>query len=1275
MRKHKLLKRMGVFALVAGLIFGHATVQAYEDVGIESTRMEATEVMDARIQSALEEVQTERLNRGLVGFDDDFIFGEIDGDVSVIVVFEHSPAQIQVLESELEGAPVSFAAASSIVEDEHSAFMAELHALFGTNARMRSLPFDIAFTYRDAINGVSITLPADQLTAVADFTSVRAIYPVTMMQHDPIDVVALTEAVRNPEGMQPGRREMRADQLHEEGVRGAGVIVAVLDTGIDYYHPAFAGSFVTIEEAQAMNPDIPNHYAIYGYFFGRDFVRGRDNVAAAGESRGSNDPMETTFAHWQVSGQPEINAQGRSFHTSHGTHVSGTILGRDTGEDMGILGVAPEAKLLSYRVLGPYGSGAIDGIVAALEYAVRDGADIINMSLGGGSNAPHGCLTTVAVTNLMLANPYLTIVVSAGNDGPDFYSVTSPAASSPAIVVSNIINAGYTALNMRDGDFESVLNLGSTPDIFFQYDEDLGVYVSPRTNMLDQDGRFRILNLPRTEYTLGAPGTSPGVGTADDFALLQEMYTEEELAGSVVLVRRGYFFVDVAASAFRAGLGGVIAINHNDLNDASNLPNLPLPYLFIGHTDGYVLFNQIENGETDSFVIDGKVYTAKELNVGSSRGPIAMNYEIKPDIGSHGTNVLSAFPPWEVGRYNTDHSIAYGFASGTSMSAPHIAGAVALLVDYSRQAGAEWTAEEMKVRLMNTGSLFPVGDYGVFEVGAGYANVYAAAKADSFVSVKFEQVATEFGVAWENQHLVSSLTGSFSFGGTNHDTEEYAINRTMDAFITNTTNQAKTYEISYEFITGGRNVQSPEGRAALTFSTRTVEVPANSTVGFTAHLYVNNNAPLGFYEGYVTITDETGAVVANLPFAGAHVTPPRETIEDVVLYNPVISTSRNAQNFEARELGLIFTPYEGFAIQTFFVRNVEGVDVNNWWLPPFSDAVIAQDRTLFFTANGVAAWGQPYSSVISEGHYRPRPALPIFNPLPEGEYYMAIEVFRQTTAAGGWVWDFDLLLPFAVDNTPPELTIQNMETGDVNTLAVGGRGSVSLQGNVHDAWLACAANRDVTFDIWRANSPIGPVASQAFNAVFVQVGDDIPQRAYVDSNGDFTVVVTEDRASLPLDVQITAIDNYSVRPVFDVMLGQTNVWQLPTSPVFNLNTFLSVDPALTPYIRTGHTWGFMPNPLFSLKAWSGLNPVVLDLVVSQAEVVDVIPTAVINRLSGNQNELIITVTEVFADGSTYEITESFMVDNNEDTYHDVASYTVFVSARGNDQVREIRIVE
>ena len=1274
MRNKKLFKRLSVFALVIALLFGQAGIHAYQEEGIASNRDYTEAANESLIQGALEQIQTERLNRGLIGFDDDFIFGEGE-DVSVIVVFEHSPAPIQVIEAEHYGDSISLSAAQRIVEDEHAAFIDELHELYGTNPRMRSLPFDIAYSYHDAINGVSITLSADYLTAVAEFSSVRAIYPVTMMQHDPIDTVALTEAIRNPEGMQPGRREMQADQLHEEGVRGAGVIVAVLDTGIDYYHPAFAGSFITIEDAQELNPSIPDSYAIYGYFFGRDFIRGRDDVAAPGESRGSNDPMETTFAHWQVSGQPEFNAQGRSFHTSHGTHVSGTILGRDSGEDMGILGVAPEAMLLSYRVLGPYGSGPVDGIVAALEYAVRDGADVINMSLGGGSNAPHGDLTTIAVTNLMLANPYLTIVVSAGNSGPDFYSVTAPGASSPAIVVSNIINPGYTALSMVDGDFRSALRLGSTPDIFFTFDETVGSYVSPRTNMADTNGRFNIISLPRTEHTLGTPGYSPGVGVAADFALLQEMYTAEELAGSVVLVRRGHLFVEVAASAVAAGLGGVIAINHNDLNDASNLPNLPLPYLFIGHTDGYVLFNRIQGGVTDSFIIDGKIFTPKELNTGSSRGPIAVNYEIKPDIGAHGTNVLSAFPPWEVLRYNTCHSIAYGFASGTSMSAPHIAGAVALLVDYSRQAGSPWTAEEMKVRLMNTGSLFPVGDYGVFEVGSGYANVLAAAKADSFVSVKFEQIPTEFGVAWEDQDLVSALTGSFSFGGTNHDTAEYAINRTMEAFITNTTTQGKTYYISYEFITGPRNVQAPTPDTALTFSATRIEVPAGSTASFTANLHVPYDAPLGFYEGYVTIVDSAGNLVANLPFAGANVTPPRDTIEDVVLYNPVISTSPNAMNFEARELGLIFTPYEGFAIQTFFVRNVEGIDVNNWWLPPFADAVVAHDRTLFFRANGVAAWGQPYSSVISEGHYRPIPDLPSFRPLPEGEYFMAIEVFRQTTPEGGWVWDFDLLLPFAVDNTPPELTIPNMVADEVNTLAIGGRGAVTLRGNVFDDWLACAAEREVTFDIWRNNSPIGPVASQSFNAVFVQADDGVPVRAYVDSNGDFEVVITEDRLYLPLDVRVTAIDNFSVIPAVDVTLGHTNVWFLPRSDIFSMDTFLNVDPVLMPYIRTGHTWGFMPNPLFELKVWSGLNYVTLDLIVEQAPVVNVIPSAVVNQIPGNHNELIITITEVFADGSIHEIVKSFMVPNNSDTTHYVGGYTVFVSVRGNTQIREIRIVE
>src|SRR5699024_7717274 len=117
------------------------------------------------------------------------------------------------------------------------------------------------------------------------------------------------------------------------------------------------------------------------YKGGRNFVEHNEDYA---RDRDDDDPYETSPEDWPDH-MPEFNERGSSFYTSHGTHVAGIIAGQGDN-DYGIKGVAPKVDILAYRALGAYGSGATSWVTAGVEAAAEDGADIINLSLGGGSN-------------------------------------------------------------------------------------------------------------------------------------------------------------------------------------------------------------------------------------------------------------------------------------------------------------------------------------------------------------------------------------------------------------------------------------------------------------------------------------------------------------------------------------------------------------------------------------------------------------------------------------------------------------------------------------------------------------------------------------------------------------------------------------------------------------------------------------------------------------------------------------------------------------------------
>lgn len=1143
--------------------------------------------------AALQYITLEQRNRGLVGFTNEYALPEDNRPVSVIVVFENNPAPVQMFEAFLEGEALSEAEAEANVDNDHELFRQELGQLFG-NQRARTASYRISREYRIALNGVSLTVPANMLSEIADFDSVRVIYPNVQVSVDPIDIVALSDALRNPAGMQPGRETMRADELHALGYRGEGIVVAVLDTGIDYYHPAFEGAFLTLEEAQALNPALTEAHALNGYFFGRNLVDDLymlPDLLNPEAIRGANDPMETTFEFWQGSGYPRTLPNGVSFYTSHGTHVAGTILGRDTGGDLSILGVAPEARMIAYRVLGPYGSGTMDAIVAGIEYAYLDGADVMNLSLGGADNTPAGWPTTVAVNNIKLANPYVVFVIAAGNSGSNLYTMTAPAAASTAITVANIAEAGYVGATFDLNGSKFDIAFGSTPASWLAFDGELGLASTASERLVaDENGAYRIFAMPRTDLTNFYPGPVPGVGNADDFAALVEQYGDG-LEGAFVLVRRGYTFASVAEMAYELGIGGIIAINNTDANDASGIPSFEIPYVFVGLGAGLELYELLESPGTIAFT--GMEHSPFRLNATSSRGPVFQSFEIKPDLGANGTNVLSAVPAWFVSPGGgDDYSVAYGAATGTSMAAPHVAGAVALMIEYSRANAQQWTSDEIKVRLMNTSIPFENGFYSVFEKGTGYADVLAAIQADVLVTVLYDRVASEFGTPFRYQPFQVTGTGSFSFGGQEVTDELVAFYRSLSAVITNEGNAARTFIISHSYNYGPRETRNPS-YMDLSFSATTLTVPAGGEALFTATLEVLEDAPAGLFEGHVYVTDAaSGELIARLPFAAVRyeVEP---LFSGLYLYRPVISTSPERVNELSASLGLILTPYTGLGFNTWIVRDVEGINETNWRTPEFIDSVIGLSGQNILHDSGLIE-GQVYRGRIFDGWYYPLDGeeLQLFEE-GEGRYFLALEMFRQI-GSDEWRWEKDVLLPFEVDNTPPVLAIDDLETianenGETTYLFTAETlDPIVVTGNVYDLWMEQAAANGITFDIWRNNSQV----DNDFLAVWVNVGRNTSFLVEVDEDGNFEIPLGNIHEALPLEVRVTAIDNWSLIPEIEAFLGTQDLrfYTGDGNWFFNLEGGLVyADESLHNEIRQGVPWGFWPDPLFDFHMWSGLN--------------------------------------------------------------------------------------
>ncbi|OAV95383.1 hypothetical protein PTTG_05436 [Puccinia triticina 1-1 BBBD Race 1] len=196
----------------------------------------------------------------------------------------------------------------------------------------------------------------------------------------------------------PPHLQTNISMLHKQGIYGAGVKLAIIDSGIDCTHPAFGGGFGKGKKIS----------------FGMSFVENDDPQSKLNRGAIPNPCSDCGY---------------------HGTHVAGIVAAKDVG--FGFRGVAPDVTLGMYLFgCDPYGPD--DVIVRALLQAELDGADIISLSLGSSGGWSVGKDILDVINNLVEKKGKI-IVVSAGNDGTDgLFSASSPASARGAISVASV---------------------------------------------------------------------------------------------------------------------------------------------------------------------------------------------------------------------------------------------------------------------------------------------------------------------------------------------------------------------------------------------------------------------------------------------------------------------------------------------------------------------------------------------------------------------------------------------------------------------------------------------------------------------------------------------------------------------------------------------------------------------------------------------------------------------------------------------------------------------
>jgi minor extracellular serine protease Vpr len=511
---------------------------------------------------------------------------------------------------------------------------------------------------QDAYNGIKVRIARSDVEALGKLPGVVAVHAVPTFELD------------NTLGVP----YINGDVAWGNGLTGDGVTVAVIDTGLDYYHANFGGSgdpadFAADDGLTIGTAAFPNAKVVGGQDFAGDDYDA-DAMGGAEIPQPDPDPLDCNSAA----------AVGPALNAGHGSHVAGTAAGfgvtsagstfsgpydQTTLASTQFLvgpGVAPAATILAYRVFGC--DGSTDVVDEAINQAVIDGAEIINMSLSSPFGGAVSDPTATAAQNAVDAG--IVVVAVAGNSGPNGFIVGSPSTAEGVISVAAIDTIPQSRIATIVGGTLNVtaVNANEHP------------LSSPVT------GRLRVL-------TTTGGGISLGCDQAD-YAGVQ--------AGDIVVTLRGVCArVDRAIFGEAAGAAAVIMVNN-----ASGLPPLEgpiprdggivlIPFLGVLASAGAGLL--AEDGTTvtitDAGVVPNPGY--RGLAPFTSGGPRSGDNGLKPDITAPGVSILSTGVGQGTGGIRM---------SGTSMASPHTAGAAALV----REANPAWTPIQVRAALMNTAS-------------------------------------------------------------------------------------------------------------------------------------------------------------------------------------------------------------------------------------------------------------------------------------------------------------------------------------------------------------------------------------------------------------------------------------------------------------------------------------------------------------------------------------------------------------------------------------------
>ncbi len=649
------------------------------------------------------------------------------------------------------------------------------------------------------------------------------------------------------------------DGQHTMNIKGEGVIIGVVDTGIWPENPSFAddGSYsdpaelgwqgacdTGTDEAFACNNKL-----IGARYFDASFSSVYDVQYALGEFDSPRD------------------ADG------HGSHTASTAGGNEgvdavlSGAPAGVVsGMAPRARIAVYKACwnsdytNPEGgdeAGCFYGdTMAAVDAAVVDGVDVINYSIGG-SRTDLTIPSTAAM--LTAAQAGVFVAVSAGNSGPDKETVGTPAPWVTSVAASTYNGTSVLvgkALNVETGS-EAVAgtSLMSIPAGF-----------APAANGLSG------------ELALAEP-----VEACD----ADPLTNGAELAGKIALIARGSCaFTEKFINAQNAGATGVIVYTYDGATPfamGGSDPAVAIPGSMVSFDDGQALSSSIAEKMT-SVVFTDESLAGEAEEVGntiasfSSRGPNLNTYDIiKPDITAPGVKILAATT--SAPMFGTQGE-TFRYLQGTSMSSPHIAGMAALF----KESNSNWTPAQIKSAMMTTARQDLTKEDGStpadpYDFGAGHVAPVSAMDPGLLFDANIGDYLAFLCGQDEDAFVEARGTSCDELAGLGHSEDGSQLNlasiaiaellepETIFRTVTNSTSDASEYTATIEAPEGFNVTVATFDSEGNETAESTLDVTANGTASFALTFTKTDATEVDVWKfGAITWTDAAGHVV-RLPIA------------------------------------------------------------------------------------------------------------------------------------------------------------------------------------------------------------------------------------------------------------------------------------------------------------------------------------------------------------------------------------------------------------------------